>query len=86
MTSRKDRVLERERLLTQRCLSNKAGKSSPGSGCRRGIVSRFVLLSLREERETSERSLVLFDPCSIASDLTDRDLWTECSWSERLPV
>ena len=26
------------------------------------------------------------DRWSTASDLTERDRWTECSWSERLPV
>ena len=26
------------------------------------------------------------EPCSTASDLTDRDRGTECSWSERLPL
>ena len=53
---------------------------------RREIDWRCVILSLLEEQETSERCLVLSDPCSIASDLTDPDRRTECSRSERLPV
>ena len=85
MTSRRDRV-ERAGTAPRATMIIEAGECSPGSACRRGIVSRCVLLSLCEERETSERCLVLFDPFSIASDLTDRDRWTECSWSERLPV
>ena len=83
MTSRRDRVVRAGRLLERRYLIIEAGECSPRSACRRGIVSRCVLLSLREERETSERCLVLFDLCSV---VTNRDRWTECSWSERLPV
>ena len=57
MTSRRDRVVKAR--MTQRCLSNKVGKCSPGSACRRGIVAPCVLLSLHNELETSEHCLVL---------------------------
>ena len=106
MTSQKDRVVRARRLLTRRCLSNEAVECSLGSACQKRIAAQCVLLSLRDERETSEQCLVLFeaDPCSnsdlcscrvrfnridwwsTASDLAERDRWTECSWSDRLSV
>ena len=48
MTSWRDRVV-------------RAGESSPGSACRREIATRCVPLSFRDELETSERCLVLFE-------------------------
>ena len=44
MKSRRDRVVRAR---------------TAGSACRRGIAARCVLLSLRDELETSERCLVL---------------------------
>ena len=54
MKSRRDRVV-RARTAPDATMP----ECSPGSACRRGIAARCVLLSLRDELETSEQCLVL---------------------------
>ena len=54
MKSRRDRVVRARTAPSVTYLIMEAGESSPGPACRRRIVLRCVLLSLRKERETSE--------------------------------
>ena len=89
MTSQKDRVVRVRMLLTRRCLSTEAEECSLGSACRRGIVARCVLLFLHDERETSERCLVLFEanPCSNSDLCSCREQFNRIDrWSTALDL
>ena len=70
MTSRRDRVVRARTAPDTTMPEQQSRKCSPGSACRRGIAARCVLLSLRDELETSERCLVLLK-LTLALILTD---------------
>ena len=87
MTSQKDRVIRVRTAPDTTMPEHLAVECSLGSACRRGIVARCVLLFLHDERETSERCLVLSEanPCSNSDLCSCREQFNRIDrWSTAL--